>query len=165
MKNKFLYTIICVSFVALNTLACSNNSFTSNTQTESQTKTEAESQTEIETESEAESDLVIKEAYLGCLEAIYDVQAGAAGSSLRAESATETIKLFCSEYGIHISDEDLIKYTTDWFDEMSKDNASFKTDFEECFFTTTDVAYANDPKLETELTFTKIITSITEALK
>ena len=165
MKKKFVILTLCISLLASSAVAC-NNSTPATTKTQSQTETESqtESQTPDTTETQNNSDEA-EEAFTKCMQAIYDVQAGAAGASLRAETAVDELKNFAATYAADSTSSDITNYANKWFEEMEKDNESVRSDFAECLDTTVDVAYENDSSLESDEYFQKVKSAIKDAFK
>lgn len=178
MKRKIVMLVLCMSLILPNAAACSNST-TSKSEDSSQTQTETKSQTETETqtnptESVSENPTELEEAdfnseiyldFTKCLDAIYDVQAGSAGASLRAENAVDELKRFASAHPDELNEKDLCDYTDLWFSLHSQNRESVESDFTECLNTTLDVAYENDSALKSDENFTLIIDSIKKLLK
>ena len=165
MKKKFVILTLCISLLASSAVAC-NNSTPATTETQSQPETESqtESQTPGTTETQNKS-ADAEEAFTKCMQAIYHVQAGAAGASLRAETAVDELKKFAATYAADSTSIDIIYYANKWFEEMEKDNESVRSDFTECLDTTVDVAYENDSSLESDENFQKVINALKDSLK
>lgn len=161
MKKKFVILTLCISLLASSAVACNNSTPAT---TETQTESQAESQTPITTETQNNS-AEAEEAFTKCMQAIYDVQAGAAGASLRAETAVDELKNFAATYAADSTSSDITNYANKWFEEMEKDNESVRSDFAECLDTTVDVAYENDSSLESDENFQKVKSAIKDAFK
>lgn len=178
MKRKIVMLVLCMSLILPNAAACGDSAASRN-EVSSQAQAGTESQTESTfqtnpTESVSENPTELDEAdfnseiyldFTKCLDAIYDVQAGSAGASLRAENAVDELKRFASAHPDELNEKDLCDYTDLWFSMHSQNKESVVNDFTECLNTTLDVAYENDSALKSDENFTLIVESIKKLLK
>ena len=98
-----------------------------------------------------------------CLTTIYGVQVGAAGSSLRAESAADELIQFAKNYGEAYSSDDFERMTEKWLEQMGKEE--IEADFFECLESTIAVAIEKDASLENKKAFTNIVDGVRAALQ
>lgn len=98
-----------------------------------------------------------------CLTTIYGVQVGAAGSSLRAESAADELIQFAKNYGEAYSSDDFERMTEKWLEQMGKEK--IEADFFECLESTIAVAIDKDASLENKKAFTNVADGVRAALQ
>lgn len=136
------------------------------TQKETQNEEPKEPETQIETEkTEGEqTENQIYKDFVSCVEEIYEVQAGAAGSSLRAEGAAEKLISFAFTYGVEARVTVFQHLTEQWLESLASDSGFSKDDFVACFLLVTETAYEQNSGVETDVAFAKVVSGIKEGL-
>lgn len=170
MKRKYLVLLLALTAISINIIGCTSTTEPDSTETLIEA-TEAISESTEATESTEAPDSTTgikidtaSDEYLNlanCLSAIYDVQAGSAGTSLRAETAAEAVIEYINNYAKDIEKEKITAMTFAWINE----NKVSAPDFSECLDATCDVAIDKHNDLAADKNFSKVVTGIQDALK
>ena len=115
-----------------------------------------------------EDDLSNNEAYIGfanIMDDIYDIQAGSAGATLRAENVVYELNSYMKDYGMDSASAVYETFANYWFDDMIRQyGQDVRMDFSDCLDTFEDVAYEKDSELETDVYFSNIISGMRMAI-
>lgn len=100
-----------------------------------------------------------------CMEEIYHVQAGTAGSSSRLEPAAEHLVMYVNSYGSKLTENDVADLANRWFDVMVVDDEYVRDNYSECLEAVVSEAVLNNESLENDPAFTMIVEGMRAAIR
>lgn len=109
------------------------------------------------------SDKTAATAFNEMMDAVYNVQAGTAGSSLRAEEAAKALTDYAMTYGAGSASGAFEVLAEEWFAAQKNADDTFRSDFKLCLDAAADAAEAADENLQYDIAFLNVLNGITAA--